>query len=1264
MEFGYFLFNAKYKTVYMMRTHIFFLCLMGSFFYTSAYAAESAPSGDLAKAGFVKEIPMIKGAQRLLGSSGERLFFALKDGAVAVTDIEGKLLQTLQAKDGGDPVLKKPESVAVGGGVIYVADSERNQIAMFSSEGKYEGSFGAKKGGFFGSGGGAHELNKPRGVAIHEGIVYVLDSGSKRILMFGSNGVFLSPFDIKPSSAAKAAKEQADAYKLHEPVDIKVDIAGRIYVLDSEIKVYSPEGAYLRTLPWDGELSAFAVAQDGIYVAKNNDYMIQKYDFNDKTMYRFGSKGDVSGKFKSLSGLAVVKDRQVVVADVAKGVLNYFVADAGAYIEVVPRSSTRVFVQSMGEIPVTVNKLVWNGKGTIYGIDTDQKAIVSIRNGKVESTIKLKDVTPVAVAVDPSGALWVLDKKYRVLKLDSAGKILSSFGSEGTKDGQFDDPTDLVLSASGKIYVSDKGSDSVQVFDGDGKFVSVIRKLADPVAITVDTQDILYVLEKGRNVVSIYSAQGALIGSLGKEKEGHPGSLQKPVALMATFEEVSVLDGNQVKVYSRKGEYLRSFGAKGKGLGELDEPIAIALKDEVTFLIAEQSNKRIQTFVTQYKPGAPQHLVAKDDLHSIDLSWDAMALPYVKQYQVYRSKDGRGGFVRVGTVDTNRFVDRGLEADGKYFYSVAAETRLGFEGATGAVASATSKRYTPPALDFVQVEASAWQVKMTWKPIESEFVSSYIVYQKEGNAFTKIGEAIAPEFTKEALTPNTTYTYYIAAHSSDGTDAEKLSVNFATLAFSKAPLEIEVLKLRPIFSNTYKLYEESGVGVVKLTNNTNKDMEGVTFSFLLKDFMDFATESKLDKLHPGQSAEIKLKAVFNNNILNVTEDSSVQAMLEASYFDNGKRESYSKNSTVTVYEKHKLLWDERGRYASFITPKDPPLMSFVRSVVTQYKDTKDEPQLAAALFNAVGVYGLTYIQDPTNPYQVTSGKTNTVDYIQFPRETLERKSGDCDDLVAFYTSALESMGISTRVVEVPGHMFMMFSTGIPAEEDGYTMDDMYVIYDDMLWIPVETTVVGSPFVTAWQKGAENYYKWKDKGLTILNIQHAWETYKPASLAESKWKPGEVSKESIDKKFPNEFGSMLKFVSQPKTRHYSQQIEKNPNDANAHLQIGIILAKLGDQPQAMKYFDKAISLQPGNAAALNNRGNLFMIDDKYADAQKAYREAARVSPGDPEIWINLTRAHKALNEIKEAQAAFKEAQRLDSGIKKKYKALGLELSNTL
>jgi len=1249
-----------------MRILTMFFFLLGLMNPSWVYAVDIGASS---KAEFIKATPLLKRAQRLLASDGKHLYFEFRSdvsAVVAVTDLNGKLLHTLPAKKTKGMTLKKPESVAVEDGIVYVADSKLNKILMFSSTGKFIGDFGASNSGFFG-GSAEHELNKPLALAIYEGLVYVLDNGSKRILMFGSNGVYMGVLGTKPSADAKLKKAQGQVYKLHDPIDMQIDTAGNIYILDAEdllVKVYSPQGELLRSLPDNGALLAFLVASDGVYVAKNSDFSIRKYDFNNKLMYRFGASGDKAGQFKALSGMVLLNNQQVLVADDRKNVLNYFRADEGFPVEVIPKLASRTFVKSGKVIPALVNKLAWNGKNTIYGVDADKKVLVLIRNGKIKGQIKIKGVVPVAVAFDKSGVVWVLDKNNRVLKLNSAGKKVFSFGSEGSGDGQFEEPTDLVISPSGKIYVSDAGKDSVQVFNAEGKFLSAVHKLDEPVAITVDSKENLYVIDKKHAYVSIYSAQGELEGKLGDMKEGVTGRLSKPQAVLAMLGEVMVLDDDSVKVYSPKGEFLRSMGGNGKGAGELDEPVAMAQKDAVTFAIAEKGNERIQTFVSYFKPRAPQNLVAQNGLHSIELSWDVLALPYIKQYQVYRSKDEHVGFVRVASVTESHFVDRGLEADGKYFYRVAAETRQGYEGATSLAVSGLSKKYTPPALNSVQLEVSAWQVKMTWKPIESEFVNSYYIYQKTKGDLVKIGEAITSEFTIDKLTPNTQYTYYVAAHSSDGTDAEKFEVEAKTLVFSKAPLDIEVLQLRPIFSNTYKLYQDDGLGIVKLTNYTNQVMEGVTFSFKVNDFMDFSTESKLEKLQPGQSAEIKLKAVFNNNILNVTEDTSVQTKLEASYFDNGKRISYSKSLTVSVYEKHKLMWDERGRYASFITPKDTPVMSFVRAVVTQYPDIKDKSQLAAVLFNALGAYGLTYIPDPTNPYQVTSEKMDTVDYIQFPRETLERKSGDCDDLVAFYTSALESMSFDTRVIEVPGHMFMMFSTDVSAADDGYTMDDMYVIYEGKLWIPVETTVLGSSFIKAWELGASNYYKWQEKGLSLLNIQHAWQTYKPASLPNAKWRPGVVKKADINKKFPTEFSAMLKISSQTQTRFYRQLIAKNPSDVNAHLQVGIALAKLGDRPEAMKYFDKVLTLQPGNAAALNNRGNLFMMDDKYADAQKAYRKATQASPGDPYVWINLAKASKAVREIKEAKAAFMKAQSLDPSVKKKYKALGLELAGTL
>ena len=1245
-----------------------FIAISLLFFSSGVCAADAvvASTNGFSKADFRNEIATPK-LRKLLGVSGGNLYIARQDGSVDVTDKDGKTIMTLAAKSGDTELLKRPEAAAVAGDIIYVVDSKMDQVVMYdSSSGKYLGRFGSKAGGSLASN---FALDEPQGVAVYEGVVYVADSGNERIQMFGLNGVFLSTLPLSAPASGGAVKEKV--YKLGEPTDIALDVRGRIYVCDADdksIKVYGPNGEYLRTLSNTGKPVALSVAEDGIYVADEASFSILKYDFDANFAYSFGSGGEGKAQFKSFSGLAVDRAQQVFVGDAKKSLIDAFVVEAGKSLGTLPRTSGRASVKWLQNIAEEVGPLAWDGKETIYAVSQDKKNLQVIRKGVVAAEIKPGDMQITAVTVDKAGAIWVLDKrKYRAAKLDESGKVLLSFGSEGSGAGQFNNPTAIAVSTSGTIFVADRSNRNVQIFRGDGVYLNALNgenstKLSAPIAMTFDLHDNLYILDASRESVLGYSSGGQALGEIGRTKEG--SLLTRPVSLIAANDEIMVLDANQIKVFSPKGQLLRSFGAKGSGAGAFDDPVAIAYAGGSNFLVSDSGNKRVQLFATLYKPDAPQQLAAQGKVHSIELSWAQTAAQYIRQYRIYRSMSEDGNFKQVGTSQNNTFTDQDLDAEVRYYYRIGGETYFGFEGATSAIVSGQPAKFVPPPVATVQVETTPWQVKMSWAAADAKYFSAYRIYQKDGETFTKIGEVAQPEFTKDALTPETKYTYYVSTFSSDGTESEKVAVEATTQIFNRPPLDIEVVQLRDVFANSYKMYERDGIGRVKLTNNTNKTMGRLKVTFQLKDFMDFPTEAKLDKLLPGESEEVALKAVFNNSILTLTEDSSVQAMIEASYFDNGKRVSYSKNPTVNVYDKHRLTWDVRERYATFITPKDAPIMNFARSIATQYKETRDEIQRAAILFDALGVYGLTYIPDPSNPYQVSSGKVNTVDYVQFPRETLERKSGDCDDLVGLYSAALESMGVDTRVLEVPGHMFMMFSTGISADNDGYTMDNMYVVYDDQLWIPVETTLLGSAFVTAWEKGSATYYKWKGKGLTILDVHNAWEVYKPASLPDSAWKPGNVTRAEIEKKFPTDYMSILKISSQTKTRGYLAAIKRNPSDVDAHLQLGIILAKLGDRKEAMKYFDKVISLEPKNAAALNNRGNLFMIDDKYQEAQKSYVAATVAAPKDANVWVNLARAYKATNDVKKAKAAFVKAKQLDPAVMEEHRALALELLNAL
>jgi len=1262
-----------------MRISTFTALFLFLFLSLRVNAADTPSPSDFSKIELAQELAL-NGMKKLLGWNNGNLYFAKKDGSVSVVDKNGKNLLTLQAKLGKDgTVLKQPEAVSVLGETIYVVDSQTNLVAMFTQQGKFKGSFGAKKGGFFGGGDG---LSSPQGIAAHEGIIYVADSGNDKIQLFGDNGVFLSTLEIDSAPENIAAKEKGLPFKLRKPTEIALDAQGQIYVLDADdsmIKVYSQNGAYIKHLKAEGRPQSISITHDGIYVAIGSTLAIHKYDFNGKQLFSFGSRGKGRAQFKSITGLATDQDRQVFIGDSAKGIADVFMVESGIRVEPFVTHPSRTSVRWEQVIPVSVSKAAWDGKNTIYAIDESSKdkkgKLIKIIDGAIAGEIQLNDLTPASVAIDNSGAIWILDrKKSKIARLDESGNILTSIGTSGSGKGELYNAEDFAISSTGIIFVADSGNRRVQVFSGDGVFLKEIQqdasgKLINPVAIALDPKNELFVLDKGRSVVSTYSAKGEPLGVIGKRADGST-ILEEPVDLITTHDEVFVLDSNQVRVFSHKGQYIRSFANSGSDPGSLEEPLTITTTGDSSFAISERGNKRLQTFTTLHKLPAPEQLAAHGAVHAIELRWAASSLPYAKQFRIYRSQDENSAFAQIATSSTSQYIDQGVEAEKTYYYRVAGETHYGYLGLKSAVVSGTAKKYTPPPLEDIQVTPSPWQLQIHWKPAESEYVSSYLIYQKDGETYTKIGETTSPEFIKDSLLPDTKYTYYVSALSSDGTESEKVAATASTLPFNTAPLEIEVVQLNDIFSNTYKLYEQNGVGRIKLINYTNKNIENIKVSLLLKNFMDFPTEVNIEKLLPGQSQEVTLKAVFNNNILTITEDSSIQAMVEASYFQDGKKVAFSKNPTITVYDKHRMTWDEHDRVASFVTPKDTPILNFARSIATQYSGTKDESQLAAALFDAMGVIGMTYILNPIDPYQIslakteTTLKTDTVDYVQYPRETLERKSGDCVDLVTFYSSALESMGIPTLMLEVPDHILMMFSTGINADPDGYTMDDMYVIHEGKLWIPVEVTVVGKSFIKAWELGAANYYKWKDKGLTILDVHNSWNTFKPATLPRSALKAASITAGDIEKKFPGDYMSVLKISSRTKTRRYLQAIEKNPADMDAHLQMGIILAKIGDREEAMKYFDKILASDPKSASALNNRGNVLMLSEKYADAQKAYLAATKSSPKDPHIWVNLAKSYKAVKNSKKAKEAFVKAYRLDPSIKAQYKALALELLPSL
>jgi len=70
------------------------------------------------------------------------------------------------------------------------------------------------------------------------------------------------------------------------------------------------------------------------------------------------------------------------------------------------------------------------------------------------------------LTVDPNGDIYFVDaSKYRVIKINSDGRTLASWGGVGKGDGKFIEPKDIVLDNRGYLFVLDSSMSLVQKFE-------------------------------------------------------------------------------------------------------------------------------------------------------------------------------------------------------------------------------------------------------------------------------------------------------------------------------------------------------------------------------------------------------------------------------------------------------------------------------------------------------------------------------------------------------------------------------------------------------------------------------------------------------------------------------------------------------------------------------------------------------------------------------------------------------------------------------
>ncbi|MBQ1794830.1 MAG: hypothetical protein II110_04025, partial [Treponema sp.] len=308
-----------------------------------------------------------------------------------------------------------------------------------------------------------------------------------------------------------------------------------------------------------------------------------------------------------------------------------------------------------------------------------------------------------------------------------------------------------------------------------------------------------------------------------------------------------------------------------------------------------------------------------------------------------------------------------------------------------------------------------------------------------------------------------------------------ITFNVTEFFNNKTNLGIELNELDPVFPVLYSWYENNSFGKVQLTNNEESSITDVTVSFFQPQYMAHAKEcATFKKIACGESVDVDLLAFFNEQMLELTEKSDTSSYIIVNYSRLGKKLSQSFALDVPVYGRNNMSWDDDRRAAVFVSSKDPAAMQFGKYTASIVRDNlrADMPvniQYAIGIFQALNEFGLNYVVDPSSAFEDNVG-TSSIDFLQFPYQTLMYRGGDCDDLSILVCSLFEAVGIDTAFITVPGHIFMAFDSGLTQEQAEliYRNHAEFIVVDDQVWVPLEITLSDEGFFRACRYGAREW----------------------------------------------------------------------------------------------------------------------------------------------------------------------------------------------
>ncbi|MGA8352793.1 MAG: hypothetical protein WB698_01320 [Solirubrobacteraceae bacterium] len=512
----------------------------------------------------------------------------------------------------GNGQFDEPMAVAVGSeGDAYVVDQENDRIEKFTSTGSFLEAYTPE------TGNNTKRLDNPNGIAISpkSGDIYIANTGRGSVVVLNGKGEFLTEWtEVKRE---KAPNEWV-THHFASPVGIAVNAGGHVFVSNNESdEIYeigesgTLESEFGGKGTEGGEFEGAGLltfANGVLYVVDHGNKRVEEFSPTGTYFGQFGSAGSSPGQFKKPWGIAAAPvTGDLYVSDEEGDTVSQF-SPAGKYLgqvgwygtgEMEFEGPAGLAVSSTGSVYVADE---YNNRVSMWQQPEAGGAHVAYSTqfgtaGSGEGEFEY----PAVPAVSATGKVWVTD--YGSNKVDeytSQGKFIASYGSEGAGNGQYNRPTGIAVNqATEDVYVGDCYNHRIQELGAKGEFIRAFTStpLNCPGAIAIDGSGNVWTVDMTADEVEEFSSTGTFLHAYGSKGKGNL-QFEDPVGIAIVGSTVYVADekNDRIEEISTSGTYIGQFGKEGPNGGEFYGPEGIAANSAGDLFVLDTYNDRMEEF--------------------------------------------------------------------------------------------------------------------------------------------------------------------------------------------------------------------------------------------------------------------------------------------------------------------------------------------------------------------------------------------------------------------------------------------------------------------------------------------------------------------------------------------------------------------------------------------------------------------------------------------------------------------------------------------